>query len=461
MSVRRSLLLLTILMIALPIAVFARGSSQREQQDTTPDIAQIETYIVGRGDVEQIVSAIGAISPDQTVSLSFLVPGRVAELYVQPGDYLFAGESLVRLDNATQVIARDQALLALDKAQVQYDAAIAPVSPEDTAIAQSNVDAAWGTYLSATNAVTDDDIRAAELAYEQALNNYNDLKAARDQAIGGYGSANYNNLDAQTGAASFNAEIARLQLETLRTGTAPSANAAYARVILAQKQYDQTLAGPTSFQIDSAALSLRASESQLRRSETTLNRTTLLAPFDGVVTAITTEVGGFAAPGVQVIEMTDLSPLRLTVQVDEIDIRLVQPGMTARVELDALQGVSIPALVERVGLLGINQNGIVNYDVALTLDATDARVRVGMTAEANMIVAQRTDTLVIPNIYIRLDRRVDQAFVNLLQADGSITEVEIMLGLQGLETSEVISGLRAGDVIAIDPNGAGFSLFGN
>jgi HlyD family secretion protein len=460
MSVRRSLILLTLLMLVLPVVVFAQN---RRQLADTPSLEQgeFETYTVSRGRVEQVVSAIGTIEADQTVSLSMAVPGRVAEVLVKSGDYMFAGEPLLRLENDTQRIAYEQAQLGVEKAQIALDDVLAPVSEEDLAIAQANIDSAWGSYLSLQNAVNPDDIRAAELAYQQAYNTYETLKAARDQAPGGYGGPTYNALDAQTGAASFNAEIARLRLEILKTGNRAAQGAAYARVILAQREYDRVAAGPTQFEIDSAALGLKTAEAQLRRAENAYNRTILYAPFDGLISAVATETGGIVAPGLTVIEMTDLAPLRLTVQVDEVDIRLVQPQLPARVELDALPDVSFPAQIEQIALTGTNENGIVSYGVDLTLNSTDPRVRVGMTAEASIIVTERDDTLIVPNIYIRLERQDGLAFVNLLRPDGTIEEIEVSLGLQGQEASEIIGGLNEGDVIVIDPDGEGVSLFGD
>ncbi|MCU0496421.1 MAG: efflux RND transporter periplasmic adaptor subunit [Anaerolineae bacterium] len=453
MSVRRSLLLLALLMFALPILAFS--VNQRialEQTAPTLDLSTLQTQVIGRGRVESVVSAIGAIEAEQTVSLSFLVPGRVAEVFVKQGDYIFAGEPLIRLDNAAEQLAYQQAQLGVDSAQLNFNDITSPVSEEDLRIAQANVDSAWGQYLSISNAVTDEDIRAAELRYQQAFSAYEALREARDQAPGGFGSPTYNTLDAQTGAASFNAEIARLQLESLRTGNAPQANAAYARVIQAQREFERVQAGPTQFQIDAAALGVRRADGTLRRAETALNRTTLTAPFDGIVTAVNVEVGALLIPGFAVIEMSDISPLRLTVQVDEVDIRLVNRQQPARVELDALPDVEIPALVQGIALVGTTTNGIVSYGVDLTLNAGDSRVRVGMTAEANIIIEERLDVLVIPNFYVRLDREQDKAFVEVLRADQTIEEIEITLGLQGLEVSEVIAGLAEGDIVVLDPN---------
>jgi HlyD family secretion protein len=83
-----------------------------------------------------------------------------------------------------------------------------------------------------------------------------------------------------------------------------------------------------------------------------------------------------------------------------------------------------------------------------------------MTAEASVIVEERTDVLVVPNQYIRLDRRRGTAFVNIVTAEGGLQEVEVSLGLQGRDTSEVVSGLSAGDVLAVDLGGDRLSFIG-
>lgn len=455
MSVRRSLLVLALLTLLLPIAVFSiQGQQTNIQQTTSVNPDDLQPYTVTTGRVESVVSAIGSIKADQIVNLSFRVPGSVREVLVQTGDYMFAGEPLVQLDDTNQRIALDQASLTLDRAQIELDNLLSPVSEDDIRIAQANVDAAWGQYLSVENAVTPEDIRSAELAYEQAQEQQ---RIAEENA----GLPSNNLPTAQAGAASFNTEIARLQLEDLRTANIPQLNAAYANVVVAQREFDRVQAGPSPFQIDAAALTVRQAESQLRRSEVNLNRTTLRAPIDGLISNVTTEVGGLVAPGVTVIEMTDTSPLRLTVQVDEIDVRFLSAGIPARITLDALPGVSISATIERVSLLGTNNEGIVSYDVDVTLgEVADPRVRVGMTAEASIVVESREDVLIVPNFYIRLNRLSGQAFVNVLRPDGTIDEVEVVLGLQGRDNSEITSGLVAGDVVVIDPNDERFDFFG-
>ncbi|NWF68192.1 MAG: efflux RND transporter periplasmic adaptor subunit [Chloroflexi bacterium] len=458
MSVRRSLILLSVLTLALPVVTFA--AVQRLEQNAAEQEARTEErlqfYTVQRGAVEVVVSAVGTIEAEQVVNLAFTVPGRVEQVLAQPGAYVLAGDVLAQLESGTQQLAYDQAALALERAQLALDELMSPPSESELAVAQANVDAAWGAFLSIQNAVTPEQIQAAELAYAQAQQALADAQTARSQGAGGGTLA-----DAQVGQATFNVEIARLRLVQLQNGSPAALNAAYARAIQAQAEYDRLLAGPPQAQIDQAQVAIDQAQADLDQALVTLQRRQLIAPFDGVLSAVNIEVGALVAPGVGLVEITDVSPLALTVQVDEIDVAAIREGLPARVTLDALPDVEFPAQLERIALVGRSVNNIITYDVLVTLNAEDPRLRIGMTAEATVVVERRENTLVVPNLFIRLDRRTDQAFVNVAQADGTLVEVEVTLGLRGQDESEIVSGIDAGTVLAADLGGDNLgSIFG-
>jgi HlyD family secretion protein len=304
--------------------------------------------------------------------------------------------------------------------------------------------------------VSDEDIAAANLAYEQAQERVEGLRVDRDRIGGQFGgdSTEWEAADARLGEATFQAEIARLQAQQLRTANQPQLNAAYAGVAQAERELERVKAGPTDIELDSAENAIIQAENQLERAETTFNRTTLDAPFDGVVSSLNAEIGGLVAPGLTVVELTDVSPLRLTVQVDEIDIDLVEVGQPVRVVLDALPDTTFPATVTDIAPLGTPSGGIVTYDVGVALDVNDPRVRVGMTAEATVVINEKTDVLNVPNLYIRRQRGGEQASVTVLREDNTLEEVPVTTGIQGRESSEITDGLQAGDLIAVNLGGS-------
>jgi RND family efflux transporter MFP subunit len=458
MSVRRSIVVLIAVALVLPVIVF--GARANRQAAQTP-AREIQQFTVTRGDVEVTVSALGTIKADQSAQLSFSNTGRVTERPFNVGDYVLIGDVLARQADDAQRIAHEQALLALDLAVLQRDQLLQPPDEGQIEIAQANVDAAEAAIYTIQNVVSQDDIRAAELSYEAAQQALEDAVQARATASGGQPQQAYALLDARVGEATFNAETARLQLESLRTGSQGQLGAASARLTQAQRELERMQAGATQAEIDRADALIAQAELNVQQAQTALDRMAIIAPFDGYITAINVEIGAIAAPSLPAIEITDISPLRLDVQVDEIDIRRVREGMSAQVRLDALREIEFAAELERIALIGTNEDGIVTYDVGVRLgELDDARVRVGMTAEAGVVVDSRQAVLIVPNLYIRLDRQQNRAYVNLLRANGILEEVEVTLGLQGEESSEVLTGLREGDIVTVDLSGDAIPFLG-
>jgi HlyD family secretion protein len=447
MSVRKSLFFLSLFLVGIPIVLLWRTQSPRAT--TENPLQNLQIYTVNRGDVQAVVSAVGLIEADQVVNLSLLTGGRVAEIFVAQGDFVAKDTPLLRLENDAQRLAYEQAILESQKAELEYAQLLAPVDDETIALAQANVNNAKSQYSSIANAVTSDDIRTAELTYQNWLQTYNALIALRDSAPGGYGGTAYNTYDAQAGAASFQAEIARLQLEQLRNSTSPQLGAAAARIRQAEAELVRVQAGIQPAQLEQQEIRLKQLQEKVSRAETAFYRTILIAPFDGVISAQNTEIGALIAPNVRIVELTDIDPLWVTIQVDELDIRLIREGMNAQITLDALPDLEISAILDSISPIGQNVNGIVSYGVRIALTSTDPRTRVGMTTEANIIIEEKTDVVVIPNAYIRRDRD-DTAFVNIVRGNTILRDVPIKLGLIGQTISEVTDGLQVGDVIGID-----------
>ncbi|MBK8026329.1 MAG: efflux RND transporter periplasmic adaptor subunit [Chloroflexi bacterium] len=449
MKVRRTIFVLVIITLTLPALLFARRAGQEtESAQTAADVQSLTQYVVTTGTLEVTISALGFVEADQSAAISFSAPGRIAEVLVRSGDTVRSGDMLARQSDETQQLALDAARLQLDAAQLQRENLLAGPDETDLAIADANIDAAMGAYNSVANAVDPDQLRAAELQYAAAQQALTDAQTRRSTSNGSPEQIAL--LDARVGEASFNAEISRLSVESLRQGASGQAGAAWARVEQAQAEQDRLLAGPTQAQMDSADAAVARAQLAVDRAQQAVDRTVLTAPFDGLVTGVNGQAGSISLPAVAVVTLADLDPLRLRVQVDEIDVRQVRTGMDARVRLDALPSLSLPARLETIDLIPAIEGGIVNYGVEVVLPEADPRVRLGMTAEAQIVTARRDGVLVVPNQYIRLDRRTGEAFVSLLQADGTLVETRVGLGLQGSDASEVVEGVRDGDVLAVD-----------
>jgi HlyD family secretion protein len=453
------LIVLLLFVLAIPALAFTMRAN--EEQAIQAQSADLQFHVIGNGDVEVAITAVGSVEADESASLNFSGAGQVAEIFVQQGAVVTQGTPIARLENETQMIAVQQARLAVELAQLRKDDLLAGPDAGDIAVAEANIEAARGAAIALQQVASADDIRAAELAVEQADAALLAAQEARQTAQAGQPEQAYQLLDARVGQASFNAEIARLQLEQARTGNSAQVGAAYERVDQAEAQLAQLMAGPRQSQIDSADAAIAQAQAALDRAQRSLDDTILVAPFDGVLSSLTIEVGAVVSQALPVGQILDVTPLRVRANVDEIDVREISEQMPATLTFDALEDVEFAATLEEIAVLGVNNAGIINYPVTLRLDdVIDMRVLSGMTAEASMVVESVRGVLVVPNEYVRLDREDDRAFVNIVTSEGTLVEIEIALGLQGDDLSEVVSGLQVGDVIAVDLGGDIIPAFG-
>ena len=133
---------------------------------------------------------------------------------------------------------------------------------------------------------------------------------------------------------------------------------------------------------------------------------------------------------------------------------MISLGQTAVVTLESWPDTEIDSEVTAVEpVANINNSGIVNFNVHLSLDQTDLPVLVGMTANANLITANREGVLLVPNAAITVNRRDEIYTVNLVDYDSegtmTTTEVEIDVGLSDNSYTQVISGLNEGDEVLL------------
>src|SRR5687767_7939552 len=138
MSVIRSLVVLSIL-IPIAASFLSAGQAANQQRSEQERLQSLGRYVVARGDVQHTVSALGTIDADEIVDMGFETSGQIGEILVKTGDYVRAGDVIVRLSNETQQIDYEQARLALEKANNSLTDLLGPVDENDIQVAEANV----------------------------------------------------------------------------------------------------------------------------------------------------------------------------------------------------------------------------------------------------------------------------------------------------------------------------------
>jgi len=183
---------------------------------------------------------------------------------------------------------------------------------------------------------------------------------------------------------------------------------------------------------------------------TKISYTRIVSPIDGVVAFVTSQAGETVVAGLQVanlITVLDPSRLEMWIYVDETDVGQVRPGLPVEFRVDAYPGAQFKGSVDQIYPQPEIRDNIVYYQALVRLDpAESTRLRPEMTTQCQIVVQEKKDVLVIPNAALKWIG--DRQGVFAVLPDGGVREVQPRLGLEGLNETEVLEGLAAGEKVA-------------
>ena len=454
---------LIILLVVLSLA--GAGGAYYWQQRLAAERAAREAIrqeVVARGTILSLVSATGSLTPEAQVNLYFGVasPLPVREVNVVIGQVVKKGDVLAQLDTGDLELAVKQAEQALRSAQLALAQLKAPPRPEDIAVAEANLKLAKAQVYAASIGSSSEAVQIAYLNLRLAQNALDQTHRTMEDLVGRGRYAEKKALEAQEDQQVEAARIADLKYHEAQQPPNPNRAAAQmAGVEQAQATLDKLKNGPSADDVKIAELQVSQAEAALELTQNNLKDATIVAPFDGVVAAVNLRVGEPAASGLLAVTLADVSRFHLDVSVDEVDVARVAPGQPVTVTLDALPDLFFSGRVDRIAPTASANAGVVSYAVRITLAATDALVRAGMTATADIVVDEARDVVLVPNWAIRRDRDTGQAFVGILK-NGQIEDVQVELGLRNDQFSEVKSGVNEGDVVAVNTAREQLRFFG-
>lgn len=199
--------------------------------------------------------------------------------------------------------------------------------------------------------------------------------------------------------------------------------------IIAQATYDKAKAG------------WQAANAAVQAARAQAGYLTLTSPGNCSVIKRDGEVGEFIPVNQPVYWLSCSAPLRISSQVDEEDVSLVRKGQKVLIRADAF-----PGQIFNGNVLEITPKGdpvARSYRVRVSVPK-DAPLRIGMTAETNIVVHENQNALLVPA----------SAFANgkvWAIRDGKLAQVDVTAGAKGPDKVEIRAGLRESDIIATSP----------
>lgn len=464
------------------------------------DVTYAETTPV-RQDVSNSLSGTGTLNPANTYTVKSLVDGKILTGGFEEGDKVEEGDVLYTIDSSDASTNLEKASIALQQAQRSYDKTV------DLQYVRAEVD---GTVSSLKVAKGDQVTSGQEVAVirDSSKMLLNLLFPAADAANFSVGQSADVMLDgtfetlkgtitAITGTDELSTGNLLVRTVTIRVNNAgglTTAQAATASVNGVSSiasatfayQAERTLtaqAGGTvsainvqegdavskddilieltgddlTESIQSASESLRSAEISMQNQQDNMSNYTITSPISGTIIEKDAKQGDALTSGSTLCVIYDLSYLEMVINVDELQIGALSVGQKVQITADAVADKTYVGTVTRVSMKGSSSGGTTTYPITIRIDDTDG-LRPGMNANAEIVVAEANNALVVPNAavirggYVLVSKKSPSAAnaVEDMDAPEGYVYVKVETGVSDDSYTEIKSGLKEDDTVAYD-----------
>lgn len=464
------------------------------------DVTYAETTPV-RQDVSNSLSGTGTLNPANTYTVKSLVDGKILTGGFEEGDKVEEGDVLYTIDSSDASTNLEKASIALQQAQRSYDKTV------DLQYVRAEVD---GTVSSLKVAKGDQVTSGQEVAVirDSSKMLLNLLFPAADAANFSVGQSADVMLDgtfetlkgtitAITGTDELSTGNLLVRTVTIRVNNAgglttaqaatasvngvssiTSATFAYQaeRTLTAQaggtvsainvQEGDAVSKGDILIEltgddltesIQSASESLRSAEISMQNQQDNMSNYTITSPISGTIIEKDAKQGDALTSGSTLCVIYDLSYLEMVINVDELQIGALSVGQKVQITADAVADKTYVGTVTRVSMKGSSSGGTTTYPITIRIDDTDG-LRPGMNANAEIVVAEANNALVVPNAavirggYVLVSKKSPSAAnaVEDMDAPEGYVYVKVETGVSDDSYTEIKSGLQEDDTVAYD-----------
>ena len=490
--------LVPVVVVAAAGAVFliSGGGNKAASRDVT----YAETTPV-RQDVSNSLSGTGTLNPANTYTVKSLVDGKILTGGFEEGDKVEEGDVLYTIDSSDASTNLEKASIALQQAQRSYDKTV------DLQYVRAEVD---GTVSSLKVAKGDQVTSGQEVAVirDSSKMLLNLLFPAADAANFSVGQSADVVLDgtfetlkgtitavtgtdelstgnmlvrtvtirvnnagglttAQAATASINgvssiasatfAYQAERTLTALASGTVSAINVQEGDTVSKGDILIELTGDDLTESIQSASESLRSAEISMQNQQDNMSNYTITSPISGTIIEKDAKQGDALTSGSTLCVIYDLSYLEMVINVDELQIGALSVGQKVQLTADAVTDKTYVGTVTRVSMKGSSSGGTTTYPITIRIDNTDG-LRPGMNANAEIVVAEAGNALVVPNAavirggYVLVSKKSPSAAnaVEDMDAPDGYVYVKVETGVSDDSYTEIKSGLQEDDTVAYD-----------
>ena len=412
---------------ALIAAAYFKGQGKPKGIEVTVEEADNRTIL-------EKVTASGKIFPETEVKISSDVSGEIVELYVQEGDSVYIGQVLAKIDPDTYESTVERGRASVNSAKANKAASATQIESSKAQIQQIQAQL--------TNAKTVQD-RNVKLLSEGVISQVE-----------------------------FDQSLSALQ------GLVANMRSAEATLESAKKN------------VEGASYSVQSAEATLREMRTSLSRTIIKSPTNGIVSSLSVEqgervVGTIQMAGTEMMRIANLSAMEVQVDVSENDILRVSLNDKVDIEVDAYLDRKFSGYVTEIAnsasnigvAASLNTDQVTNFVVKVRVDSESYKdllgpnkrypFRPGMSASVDIRTETVDNVLAIPIQAVTVrEKEADKDNKKKKAADDELEEVVFVMeadtvrmvnvttGIQDDEYILVTSGLEKGEVVVTGPYSA-------
>jgi len=253
-----------------------------------------------------------------------------------------------------------------------------------------------------------------------------------------------------------------------------------------KQEMDNIISSLASYkaQLDAQKAIVSQAKASLKEAEESLLKTTICSPMNGTISQLNVELGervlgsGFSQ-GTDIMTVADLSKMEADVEVDENDVVLVSIGDKTKITLDAFNNKVFKGVVRQIAnsaqTRGLGtQEEVVNFDVKISLEDFDNKIRPGMSCNADIETETKNNVLAVPiqSVTARSeeqeqeeDKKKDENFGTkkikkkrskpkevVFVIENNVAKMkEVKIGISDDTYLEIKKGLKKGEKVVIGP----------
>ena len=429
---------------------------------------------VQRGSITESVSLTGNTTPAQNVSLSFGASGIISHTYSSLGSRVYAGSVLADLnmsDLMAQLHTAEAGLTIAKQNASSSQKNLANVTAEQNAIVASAWQSMRSNFVSvSTDVLTSNPAPTISGSYTGTVDGSYVMNVYASGEPNG-ASFNYSGLESGTEPVTTNTDVplGTHGLFVRFSGSVPVSGYMYSvwTVDIPNTRWSGYAGALKNYQTaletrDKAIASAQANvgttglssvnDAEIAQAQASVESVTakiqnaqIVAPISGTVTQFDAKVGQFASPSTPLVGVMSSTGYEVDAGVSETDVGKISVGNSVTMTLDAFPNETFAGSVFYIAPAETNTQGVVSYQVKISFDKHDPRLKSGLTANIDIQTKHKDNVLILPQYAIL--QNDNGTFVETL-AGKIVTTTPIMLGIQDQKGNvEILSGVTLGEQV--------------